>query len=573
VKVLDVKTKKLLKSASSKGDGVSSILKTQIDELSREISQGIGITGQTEKAAQLQIADVTTNSMEAYNYLLKGIEAREKLYYDDSRKFLEKAVEIDPTFAVAYLHLGIAYHSLRKTKARNEAFEKAKTLSTKTTDKERLTIEANYAMRIEGNIDKTLQILEERVKKYPKEKRFHFVLGWYYQHRNRDKGIEECNKALELDPSYGSALNMLGYYYMDGDNEKALEYFKRYASVSPGDANPPGSMADVYYKMGRLDEAIAKCKESLEIKPDFHWSMEALQYIYALKEDYSEAMKWVDKLISTPTSPGIKSKGYLWKGFHHYWLGSLGKSLVDLQRAADMAESTGDDVGKAFVDFLRGWIYYDRGEFELSRKYFEGRVDVYIENDPDYRLYYEALYSFSFGSLDLEEGRIDSAKARLAEMKSVIPETWRRRKNILTFFYNHLHAQVLLKEDSPEKAIAVFEKASSLRTPVLQLTDAMILYNIPFLKDVLARAYQHKGELDKAISEYERFVTFDPNSESRRLIHPKYHYRLAKLYEQKGWKGKAIEHYEKFLDLWKDADPGIAEVEEARRRVAGLKNK
>ena len=45
---------------------------------------------------------------------------------------------------------------------------------------------------------------------------------------------------------------------------------------------------------------------------------------------------------------------------------------------------------------------------------------------------------------------------------------------------------------------------------------------------------------------------------------------LGKICEQKEWKGKAIEQYEKFLDLWKDADPGIPEVEDARKRLAGL---
>jgi len=47
---------------------------------------------------------------------------------------------------------------------------------------------------------------------------------------------------------------------------------------------------------------------------------------------------------------------------------------------------------------------------------------------------------------------------------------------------------------------------------------------------------------------------------------------LSKIHEKKGRKAKAIEHYEKFLDLWKDADPGIAEVEDAKKRLAGLKS-
>jgi hypothetical protein len=47
---------------------------------------------------------------------------------------------------------------------------------------------------------------------------------------------------------------------------------------------------------------------------------------------------------------------------------------------------------------------------------------------------------------------------------------------------------------------------------------------------------------------------------------------LGIAYEQSGWTGKAIEQYEEFLDIWKDADPGIAEVEDARERLARLKD-
>jgi hypothetical protein len=58
----------------------------------------------------------------------------------------------------------------------------------------------------------------------------------------------------------------------------------------------------------------------------------------------------------------------------------------------------------------------------------------------------------------------------------------------------------LLAEGSPEEAIAVFEKVSPLRSLGLQYTELIIGYNTPFLKDVLARAYQQKGDLDKAIA-------------------------------------------------------------------------
>jgi tetratricopeptide (TPR) repeat protein len=196
-----------------------------------------------------------------------------------------------------------------------------------------------------------------------------------------------------------------------------------------------------------------------------------------------------------------------------------------------------------------------------------------IKEYPGHKLVYEALYGLIIGLIDLEEGRISSAKARLADAKPVLPELTQFQKEWITIYYNLLQAKVFLREDSPEKAINVLEKASPSPIPTISFSAQIIYFNVPFLKDVLSQAYQQQGDLDKAIAEYERLITFNPESDERCLIHPKYHYRLAKLYEEKSWKGKAIEHYEKFLDLWKDADPGIAEVEDAKKRLAGLKNK
>jgi tetratricopeptide (TPR) repeat protein len=158
----------------------------------------------------------------------------------------------------------------------------------------------------------------------------------------------------------------------------------------------------------------------------------------------------------------------------------------------------------------------------------------------------------------------EKAKKAADKLKEIIDSGMNQK---LLRVYHFVTGMIELERKNFAQAIKNFEDALSLLAYQYEMNTEHALFIEP-----LAFAYYKSGDLEKAHEEYERIISLTGGRTFWGDIYTKSFYMLGRIYEQKGWKGKAIEYYEKFLDLWKDADPGIPEVEDAGKRLAGLKN-
>jgi tetratricopeptide (TPR) repeat protein len=125
---------------------------------------------------------------------------------------------------------------------------------------------------------------------------------------------------------------------------------------------------------------------------------------------------------------------------------------------------------------------------------------------------------------------------------------------------------IQLKAKNYSDAVESFKKTVSLLPHPYTWDTHDALYMYP-----LALAYYDSGNALMARAEFERIVAFLPGRTVFGDLYAQSYYKLGLIYEQQGNRAKAKENYDKFLDLWKDADPGLPEVEDAKKRLSGLK--
>lgn len=574
IKVLDVQTKELLISASSRGEGPESILTDQIDRLSKAVSKIVRLKTGVSDTVTLRITDVTTQSLESYRLYLEGVGLYHGMQSVGARDLFEQAVSLDPAFAMAFYYLSKAERELGNHDASTAALEKAVLFSNESTVKEALYIQMDYARFVVEDREKSVQLNRELVKRFPKEKiAFHYLATKLSSDGKTSEAIEVQNQTIRLDPNFSHAYNHLGYCYARlGDYEKALMNMREFASLAGQIPNAFDSLAELLLLAGKLDEAAFNARRAQEIEPRWDGGRLKLGYIYALEEEYDECLNQYDKYSSPEEEPGIRLFGLRHHALVCFLLGRYRQALRLLHDQRSLASSVGNPLLTAEAHVLSAFVHAEANE--ISRAHDELRSALELVQSPAVSLKNQQRWSIVgrvvSGLLTVREGDLESANANSADLGSIRLLEEGEIQEIHSCLSAILTGEIALSAGSGIKAVQTLGAARSPDPYFYMLWPYPNMFINFFARDGLARAYHASGDLDQAIAEYERLVTFNPESTNRFLIHPRYHYRLGALYEERGWTGRALQEYEKFLAFWPQADDGLPELTDAKQRLTSL---
>ena len=521
-----------------------------VDTLAVGIKKDLSLPDQALKEVARPVADVTTRSPEAYRYYLEGLDYSFKYYSTEAQKSLEKALEFDSTFAMAYCRLA----QLKEGEEQKRLTAKAVKYSDKASQKERYYIKGWEAYE-SGNYSDAIKVAQKFVERYPDEKEAYYTLGYIYsQNLNQLKeAIPYFNRAIEIDPLYKVAYNQLAYAYNNmGDFDKSLWAINKYIELAPDEPNPYDTRADLYAWNGKLDQAMESYKKALEKKPDYSSSQYKLGEMYVFKKDYTQAESCYKELSSSSEKP-FRSMGRLFLELIPYYQGEFEDALkvLDDGIAGDRMEQFEGEMN-AYKHFDKAYLYERQKKMSLALKEAEIGMEIYKKAKPNDPIYGRDGYAF----LLTKSGKIAEAE----ELAKVLKKDIEEKNPKLMFSYWWRLGDIELVKGDTNMALSYLERAyKDSPTPSFDL------------RSHLAEIYLKRGRLDEAVSELEKALSRydDDRVWSSRAV--KAYYLLGLAYEKSGWNKKAIEKYEEFLDIWKNADPGIPEVADAKERLKKLK--
>jgi tetratricopeptide (TPR) repeat protein len=176
-----------------------------LGEAATKLRGELGESLTTVEKLDVPLAQATTPSLEALQAYTLGLRASNEKGYAAALPYHQRAIQLDPNFAMGYRAAGADYNSLGETGRASESFTKAFQLRERASEREKLSITSDYYRNITGELEKSAQTTEELIESYPRSAGAHADLGIVFaQQGHYERAVDVTRQASHLAP--GSAI-------------------------------------------------------------------------------------------------------------------------------------------------------------------------------------------------------------------------------------------------------------------------------------------------------------------------------------------------------------------------------
>lgn len=433
----------------------------------------------------------TTASEEARKEFLQGRDLAERLLIQDSIQHFDKAISLDPNFALAHLNRANVSPTAKEF---FDHLKSAVSLADKASEGERLLILGTEA-GANGDLEKQKELLEKLVAAYPNDERARFNLGGYYFGQQEfDKAIEHYKRATELAPTYSPAFNILGYALRQRENYADAERaFQKYIELIPKDPNPYDSLAELYLKMGKFDDAIAQYQKALSIDSNFINSHFGIGAALMYQGKAEEAAAEFNKITSKARSDGERRTALFALTVLAADAGKWDQAVAEVDKQYALGEKTSDVPNLAGDLQLRGNILLEAGKFDEAKQAYERALKITNDSNlsPEIKNNTALFHHYNLTRVALGKKDLTTAKAEASEFRKGAEAG----KNPNQVKQSHeLAGLIAMEEKNYDQAIAEFQQTNQ--------QNPQNLYR-------LAWAYQSKGESERAKEFYAKVARFN----------------------------------------------------------------
>ncbi len=491
-----------------------------LSQIARTFRTRVGESLATVGKHDTPLAEATTPSLEALKAYSSGCRILFSQGGVAALPSFQRAIEIDPKFAMAYAYLGRIYGDIGESGVSAENTTKAYQFRDRTTDEEKFFITATYYLQVTGNLEKAQQTFELWAQTYPRDTGPPGLLSGviYPTFGKYEKAIEEAKLAIELDPTFPFAYANLGY------NDAFLD---------------------------RLEEAARSLQLASERKvevPEFLLLRYDLAFLKRDKASMEQA------LASSREKPGAED----WVADHaacaRAYSGRLLEANKMAQEAAEMAEQqTKRETAALYKAGAAVWAAFF-GNVSEARRGAMAALDLSKARDVEYG----AAFALSLSKDS------SGAEALTNDLERRFPEDTSVRSSYLPT----LRALAALQNREPGKAIELLQSAVPYE---LGIPGSSLNGNFGCLYPVYVRgeAYLAGRQGAQAATEFQKIVGH-PGIVLSDPIGAVAHLELARAFVMAGDRSKAKNAYRDFLALWKDADPDIPILNQAKAEYAKL---